>query len=379
MRRRTYLFVFVLTLGEALLFSINSPFIAGLIGEGLVGAVYSLASIAALVILALLPAILSRSRPSSILESLMLIAAATAIGTALSPGVALLGFLVIFLAVPQVTPALVDLYIEKESHNSDRGRAIGAEFTFMNMAFVIAPVIAGLVIARSGFDTLYVVAGIIFLLALAISRSFTRKVNISNTHRHGSFLIGIKHAWRRKDVRVVLILAFLLQFFFSWMVIYTPIYLQFSFGFSFETLGLIFSIMLLPYILLEYPLGKLADNSLGEKELLTSGFALMALTVFAIPFITSGSVWVWAVILFGTRVGAAMVEGMSATYFYKKAQVEEVDLIALFRDQRPVAYLIGPILASLILSRGSMPTLFIILAVIMAMGAILATRLHDTR
>src|SRR3989344_6734320 len=101
MRRRTYLFVFVLTLGEALLFSINSPFIAGLIGEGLVGAVYSLASIAALVILALLPAILSRSRPSSILESLMIIAAATAIGTAISPAFALLGFLVIFLAVPQ--------------------------------------------------------------------------------------------------------------------------------------------------------------------------------------------------------------------------------------------------------------------------------------
>ena len=163
------------------------------------------------------------------------------------------------------------------------------------------------------------------------------------------------------------------------MVIYTPLYLISKFGLSYEALGIISSIMLIPYVLLEYPLGKVADNRIGEKELLIGGFVLTAITTAVIPLIGSAAIWVWAVILFGTRIGAAMIEGMSATYFYKKVEASDVDLIALFRDMRPIAYIIGPLLASIVVSKISIASLFPILGAVMLFGALFATALHDTR
>ena len=377
MKRKIYLHVFLLTLAEALLFSVNSPFIEKLIGSELVGTVYSLGSLATLLLLLYLPRVLERVRAGDALSVLLLAGALGATGVAFAGNPWIFGFLIIFLAIPQVTPAVSDIYIEKVSLIRDRGKTIGSEFTWMNLAFTISPIIAGFIIARSGFNTLYIISTLVFILALFASRTFTK---ISTPHiRKGNLWRGLKSAWTNNDLRHVLILCFLLQFFFSWMVIYTPLYLIASFGLSFESLGIIFSIMLLPYLLLEYPLGRLADGKLGEKELLGCGFVLMAITVGIIPLIHTGSLIIWTIILFGTRIGAAMVESMSATYFYKKVRSDDADSPALFRDMRPLAYLVAPLMASFVINKFGTSTLFPILGIIMLLGAFISTRLHDTR
>ncbi|MEK7535423.1 MAG: MFS transporter [Patescibacteria group bacterium] len=377
-RQKIYLFVFFLALAEALVFSVNSPFIANLISGELVGTVYSLASLSAILLLGLLPFFIRRAGPAGVLSALLFAGALVAFAVAYWPTAAILGALVIFLAIPQVAPAVSDIFIESSSRPGERGRVIGSEFTFMNLAFVIAPIIGGFIITRLGFNTLYAVSGAVFLLALLLSLRFTRHLRVSRLHT-GHFWKGLGRAWRNRNLRNVLTTQFLLQFFFSWMVIYTPLYLIDKFALGYSTLGIIFSIMLIPYVILEYPLGKIADNKIGEKELLVVGFVLTAFTTAVIPLIETSSIWIWAIILFGTRVGAAMIEGMSATYFYKKADAEDIDLIALFRDMRPVAYILGPLLASLIIFEFSMGSLFPILGLIMLTGALIATRLRDTR
>src|SRR3989344_1360184 len=368
MRKRIYPFIFFLALAEALLFSVNSPYIASIISDDLVGTLYSLSSLAAIILLATLSWFIRRAGAGKTLGTLLFAGALVAFGAAYLSVPWVLGALVIFLAIPQVAPAVSDIFIEASSRVRERGRVIGTEFTFMNLAFVISPILAGFIISLSGFSLLYSISGGVFILALILSTRFTKSLEPKRTHP-GNLWRGLRDAWRRIDLRFVLFLQFLLQFFFSWMVIYTPLYLIDKFAFSYEALGVIFSIMLIPYVLLEYPLGKIADTRLGEKELLACGFVLMAVTVGVIPIVTSGVIWAWAVLLFGTRVGAAMVEGMSATYFYKKVRVDETDLIALFRDMRPVAYLAGPLLASLIITQLSLPTLFPVLAGIMLLGS----------
>jgi len=370
--------VFFLALAEALLFSVNSPYIAKLVSGELVGTLYSFASLAAILLLGLLPFFIKRSEPGYVLATLLFAGAVVSFITAYLPGFLALGALVIFLAIPQVAPAVSDIFIESSSEPNERGRVIGSEFTFMNLAFVISPIIAGFVITRLGFSSLYALSGAIFILAMLLSLRFTRGV-IPKRKRTGNMWKGLVSAWGKRDLRFILIIQFLLQFFFSWMVIYTPLYLISKFSFGYEVLGVVFSLMLLPYILLEYPLGRLADAKLGEKELLGGGFVLAAITTGIVPLISSNSIWVWALILFGTRVGAAMIEGMSATYFYKKVEASDIDLIALFRDMRPVAYIVGPLLASLVMSKFSTGALFPILAGIMLAGALIATLLHDTR
>ena len=379
MRRKVYLFIFLLTLGEAMLFSVNSPFIASLVSDELVGTVYSLSSLAAIALLALLPIFLRRASPSTILPTLLFASALSAWGVPWLGMPWSLGALILFIALPQVAPAVSDTFIEASSKARQRGRVIGAELTFMNLAFVIAPIIAGRIIATAGYRPLYLISGFIFILALISSLSLKSATGQETKYSPGSLWRGLREAWGRSNLRFVIMTQFLLQFFFSWMIIYTPIYLINKFDFGFADLGIIFSIMLLPYILLEYPLGKIADDRLGEKEILSGGFVLMAIIVGAIPFITSSSMWVWVVILFGTRIGSAMVESMSAIYFYKKVEAKDVDLLALFRDMRPIAYLVGPIAASVIIAQSGIASLFPVLAIFMIVGALIATRLHDTR
>ena len=378
MRSKIYIYVFFLALAEAFLFSVNSPYIANLISSELVGVVYSLASIAAIILLGLLPIFVRRAGPGKILAVLLLAAGGASFLVAYTGASFALGALVIFLALPQVAPAVSDIFIESSSKTKERGKVIGSEFSIMNLAFVIAPIVGGFIITKLGFSTLYAIAGATFILTLVLSLRFTGTVTPKRLHT-GNIWSGLKVAWDRRDLRFVLITQFLLQFFFSWMVIYTPLYLISKFAIGYEALGVIFSIMLIPYVLLEYPLGRIADNKLGEKELLAGGFVLTAITTAVIPLISSGAIWVWAVILFGTRVGAAMIEGMSATYFYKKVEASDVDLIALFRDMRPLAYILGPILAVIIVSKLSVGSLFPILGGILLIGALTATRLHDTR
>ena len=62
------------------------------------------------------------------------------------------------------------------------------------------------------------------------------------------------------------------------MVIYTPIYLHEHIGLPWSDIGIIFTIMLLPFVLFEFPAGKLADGKWGEKEPPIIGIILIAVS-----------------------------------------------------------------------------------------------------
>ena len=72
------------------------------------------------------------------------------------------------------------------------------------------------------------------------------------------------------------------------------------------------------------------------------GFLIMGISCCALAFITSSSVFVWAVALFITRIGASIAEVMIEAYFFKKVSPENADLLTSFRVTRYGAYIIAP-------------------------------------
>ena len=185
--------------------------------------------------------------------------------------------------------------------------------------------------------------------------------------------------FKNRDIRSIFVTQFLLRFFYSWMVIYTPIYLYQHIGFNWSTIGVIFFIMILPFVLLEIPLGRIADKVLGEKEILTVGFIIIAIFCALIGFTESINPAWWAFLLFGTRVGASSVEIMSETYFFKLIDGEDTNLISVFRDMRPLAYIIAPLVTSISLFFVDLQQTFIILAVIVLSGVIFSLAIKDTK
>lgn len=163
------------------------------------------------------------------------------------------------------------------------------------------------------------------------------------------------------------------------MIIYTPIYLHEYLAFGWDKIGIIFTIMLLPFVLFDFILGELSDK-IGEKKILLLGFFISAVFTLIIPLITTPALWLWAGILFMTRVGAAAIEVMSESYFFKSEKEEDADMLSFFRNTTPVSYIIAPMCAiPILLLVPSFKYMFFVLGAVMFLGLFLTLRLKDVR
>ena len=170
-----------------------------------------------------------------------------------------------------------------------------------------------------------------------------------------------------------------MRIFFSIMAIYMPLYLYRTIGFSLSELGIMFSIMLLPFALFEFPLGKIADRYLGEKEILIVGFIILAASTASLSFITSASLAVWAGLLFVTRTGASAIEIATESYFFKHVNGKDTAQISMFRATRPFSDIIGPTIGSVSLLFIDLRFLFLVLGIFLLLGITVASRINDTR
>ncbi len=158
-----------------------------------------------------------------------------------------------------------------------------------------------------------------------------------------------------------------------------PIYLQHHIGFSWAEIGIMFTIMLLPFVLFEIPVGELADYKYGEKEFLAIGFVILALSTVFMSFITVKVFWIWASILFISRVGASLVEVSSESYFFKHVNAKSTDVISFFRVDRPIAFIVAPVVATVSLELLPFQYIFIVFGVILLVGTKYALELEDTK
>jgi len=359
---------------------INSTFLATFISEDKVGLFYSTASLLTIILLIWIPVILRKigNYKASILFILINIIMLSLIILIKDPIIVIIAF-ILHITSTTITLFNIDVFLETFSKDETTGNTRGLFLSILNLAWLVSPAIAGFILTNGDYWKIYLTS-----LILTLPILFILSLNFQNfkdsRYERTKFWETLKILYRRKNVFRIFISQFVLRFFYSWMVIYAPIYLHKHIGFDWSTLGIIFTVMLLPFVLLEFPLGKLADKSLGEKEILNTGFVIIALSVATISFITSTNPIIWAIILFITRVGASMVEISSESYFFKKIDSDDTNILSLFRMARPIAYLIGPAVATTVLSFTDIKNLFIILGfIVLILGLSFGLRIKDTK
>jgi MFS family permease len=126
--------------------------------------------------------------------------------------------------------------------------------------------------------------------------------------------------------------------------------------------------MLTAFVILDYPLGRLADKIGSEKELTAIGFLIMAGTVFCFAFLPVLTIPLIGVLLFLSRVGAATVEAMTEIHFFKIIDGENPMYLTVLRDLRPLAYVITPIVATVSMYFLPFKTSFVVLGCILLIG-----------
>jgi len=374
-----YLVGFFFTIPIALTSYINSSFLKTFIDERYVGLIYITASIITIWGFLKMPKVLNRlgNQAVSVLLSMCIFLSLILLAFANNKLAAILAFLLYFTASNLIIASL-DIFIEDFSKNTSIGKFRGLYLTIINGAWVVAQIISGSIIAKSSFKGIYLFSASFMVLVCVIFILFLhnfkdpkyKRVSIRKT-----FNFFVENSKASK----IYLINFILKFFYVWMIIYTPIYLNEYMHFDWKQIGIIFTIMLLPFVILDYPLGKLSDK-IGEKKILIIGFLIITIFTILIPLTNKAEIWIWALILFGTRTGAAMVDIMSEVYFFKIIKEENADEVTFFRNNNALAYIIAPLLAiPILLLVPSFQYMFYILSAVLLYGLFITLRLRDVK
>ena len=374
-----YIATFFLSLHYSIGLYVDSSYLAKFFGDIGINTIYFAGSLFTILALLVVPKLLRRfgNYTLAIIFAILEIISLLSLTLINSPILVAAVFVFHVVAVSVLSYNL-DIFIEHGSEDATTGETRGLFLTIMNLAVFFGPTIAGFLLSENQFWKIYTVSAILVLPALFI---IARKLSqfCDPEYKDVSLREMLYTAWQNKNIRNISIANFLLQFFYSWMIIYMAIYLTKFAHFSWEEIGIIFGIMLLPFIFLQFPLGEMADRRFGEKEMLIIGFIITALSTASLSFLNpQTSILIWASILFVTRVGAATIEIMTETYFFKQIEASDMGLISFFRHTRPLSFIIGTASASVFLLFVDTQYLFLALGVIMLSGIYFAMKIEDT-
>jgi len=284
-------------------------------------------------------------------------------------------FLVFFLAHLVLLWATLDSILESFSTNSESGRIRGLYLMSMNGGLLLGPLLSTALIELYGYSGLYTTTLVFFsllfivsLLALyGVDQRPKTKISLAKTFE------AVK---KRSDIAYIYSISFTLFFFYAILILFTPIYLL-KLGMPWQEIGLLLSLVLIPFILIQYPAGRLADKRLGEKEMIIVALTIMALALSFMPNISTSSFLLWLVVLLVGRVGAALLEVLGDSYFYKRIDGEDVSLINFFRTARPLAYISAALLSTIMLFFLPLSSVFWLPFAVAVMALYPALRLQD--
>lgn len=363
-----FISVLLLSFHFFFVYFINSKYLSGILSEKTVGYTYAVGSLINIFIFIYAPVFLRKFGNYKLTLTIGLLELLALIGLAFATAPPYI--IALFILHQAVGPALfycMDIFTESFSTAEEMGSIRGVYLTMQNIPPVVTPAIVGLILIKPEYWKVYII-GALFLIPffiLIIS-------NFRNFKDPEYPIIDLKQALRKfytdKNIFDIFIDHFLLHVFYAWTVIYIPLYLTNHIGFTWGEVGIILSIMLLPFIIFQIPIGRMEDKYHDEKHVLVLGFSIMAASFMLIPFIHEKSLVLWAAVLFVSRIGASIVEVSSESYFFKHINPSNAGFISFFRMTRALPFFVIPPIVGLTLLVADFPYIFFVAGLLMLIG-----------
>lgn len=359
---------------------INSSLLGSFFKPDTVSLLFLIGALGNIVLFLLAPKLIEWFGKRTLLLFFLLLAIISTLGLGFAQTAAtVLVSFVVYSSILFIIYYSLDIFLEELSLDTNTGEVRGLYFTFFNLGLILGPLSLALLAPENAFDLVYTVSGALLvpavLLVLLSFKSTTPKWH--GLHPRHMFL-PFGAWWRAKNIRRVTLVRLALEFFFAFMVIYTPIYLHSNLGFAWSELGIIFTVMLLPFVIFQWPAGELADRFLGEKEIMSVGFLITGASLLVMPFLGK-AFFAWMIILFLSRVGASLIEIMTESYFFKHVGAEDTRLISIFRLTRPVSVVLAAIFGVVVFTFFSFDKMFYVLVVAVLWGLKESSSLKDTK
>lgn len=361
-----YIAGFILAISTAFPAYINSNFIKNVVDIRYVGLFFVASNIATFFAMLFFPTVIRKIGNLLSAKLMMLVNIISLMFLIIFPGPF---WLFVFFISMWVSSNLLwinmDIFVEIFTKNANTGKTRAIYFTFMNLGWIFSPILATrLVIAENYYNLVYLSSAFLILFFYFIIVFNEKRVDKSIGYDKLKIRETIIGFFKNLNLQGVYFTSFFLSLFYNSAVVFIPIYLHVNLGFDWKTLGIMFSIMLIPFILIQIPAGIIADKYLGEKEMMTAGFLILIISLLLFFFVKSTSPLIWGSILFFSRIGAALIEAMRESRFFKIVDAKNISYINFLRTSHPLGYLVGSGLGVLLLSFYEVQYLFLFLAII---------------
>jgi MFS family permease len=361
-QRRLFVGNLFYSVGVALAFYVLLPYLTIFMTESRAGLIVALGGLGAFLLFFVLPGLFARFGAQwltlvfATIELILLAWLASAPDRTTGIVLAIL----IVICTPFIAYGL-DLLFEAAMPDGQKvGRLRALFLTAWNLGFLAAPLSLGLILDGTDNYARVFLAGAIALFPLAVLLS-GRRLPKGETPRLVHVRDSLVAIERDRDLLAVTFAHLLLWLFYVWAPLYVPLYLHTALGFSWATLGWMFFVMLLPYVLVEYPAAWIADNVLGDKELMMVGFLIAGISLASLAFLgPHPAIFLVLLILIASRIGTALVESTTEAHFFRRVSRKDISSISIFRGVWPMAYVIAPVTASFILASSSYPMFFLV-------------------
>lgn len=378
-----YIVSFLLIFHSLVISYINSSYLEEYISTTAIGTLYTIGSAISMFIFLFISRVLRKVGNFQLTMGLLVLDFIAVLGMAHADSyrVAIPLFIISLITIPLIF-FNIDVFIEEMIGNKETstGSRRGLLLAGASAVGAISPLTSSFLVDEvTGSFSLVYTASALTLIPIFCIMIFYYKNFTDPKYNEIKLFDALRFFWQSHNIRFVFLAHFALQLFFMAAVIYIPLYLTDEIGLSWKEFGIVMFFAQLAYILLEYPIGYIADKYIGEKEMMAFGFLVLAISTSWISFVTESTVLIWSIVLFVTRVGASFVEATTESYFFKQTNSTDAQIISFFRIIRPLSYVFGALAASFVLLYLPFNLLFIVIASIMVPALFFTLQIEDTK
>lgn len=280
-----------------------------------------------------------------------------------------LGILVTILGSLRIS--LYGIIVRGKSKDKSVSKNEGYIYALLNVAFILAPLVAGYLAAQLGFRSVFLFgAALIFLSIISLRCFHVKEIKTKNPIDKKPLKLFFTF-FKDKNKRLAYILGGGIDFWWVLIYVFIPIFM-YEHGLGDKILGYFLAAIGVPLVLSEYATGKIA-NKKGFKTLFMSGYTILglaALTCFFIP-----NIYLILLILVLASFGAAMTEPTTEAYFFdivKKTDRER--FYPSYNTAINVSSFFARALSALVLLILPFKFVFILYAAVMFAVALLSSR-----
>lgn len=238
------------------------------------------------------------------------------------------------------------IIVRDKSSERQLSRNEGLTYTFLNLAWLIGPLIAGYFSAEYGVRSVFVLASIfVFISFVFFKFSGIKDVNIEK-RIHKNVIRNFFDFFKSKDRVYSYILSGGVNLWWVLIYLFMPLYIMRQ-GLGIKWVGYFLFVVAIPLVLLEYPFSNLAGK-IGFKKIFKIGFFIPFLMCFLCFLIADIYLIMFFLIL--SSIGLAMLGATTEAYFFDTLKgKQELRFYGPYNTAIDANHFVGKILSSLLL------------------------------